>query len=63
MVKRRKHHTAQIKAKVAITAIKELKTVSQIASQYGVHPSKSIIGNGVCVTARRSYSRAPAAAR
>ena len=40
MAKRRKQHSAQTKAKVAIAAIKELKTVSQIASQFGVHPSQ-----------------------
>ena len=33
----RKHHSAEFKAKVAYEAIKEQKTVNQIASEYGVH--------------------------
>ena len=40
MAKRRKHHSPQLKAKVAIAAVKELKTVGQLASQHGVHPSQ-----------------------
>lgn len=33
----RKKHTAQFKAKVALEALKERKTASQIASEYQVH--------------------------
>ena len=33
----RKKHTAQLKAKVVIEAIKERKTCSQIASQFEIH--------------------------
>ena len=40
MAKRRKRHTAAAKAKVAIAAIKERKTVSELATQYAVHPSQ-----------------------
>lgn len=36
----RKRHSAQVKAKVALEAIKGHKTVNEIASEYGVHPSQ-----------------------
>lgn len=38
MGKKRKRHSADYKAKVAIEAIKELKTRNEIASEYEVHP-------------------------
>ena len=34
----RKRHSAELKAKVALEAIKGHKTVNEIASEYGVHP-------------------------
>ena len=40
MAKRRKQHSSQLKAKVAIAAVREFKTVSQLASQYSVHPTQ-----------------------
>ena len=36
---KRKNHSAAFKAKVALEAVKEEKTLAEIASQYGVHPS------------------------
>ncbi len=36
----RKRHSAQVKAKVALEAIKGHKTVNEIASEYGVHPTQ-----------------------
>lgn len=33
----RKRHTAEFKAKVALEAAKEIKTLNELASQYGVH--------------------------
>lgn len=36
----RKKHTPQVKAKVAIEAIRERRTTAQIASQYEVHASQ-----------------------
>jgi putative transposase len=40
MGKKRNRPTSSFKAKVALTAIKEVKTVSELASQYGVHPTQ-----------------------
>ena len=34
----RKKYTAEFKAKVALEAIREKKTINEIASQYGIHP-------------------------
>lgn len=36
----RKQHNAEFKAKVALEAIKGLKTVNELASEYGVHPTQ-----------------------
>ena len=35
---KRKNYTPELKAKIAIEAIKGEKTISQIASEFGVHP-------------------------
>jgi len=36
----RKRYSAEIKAKVALEAMKGQKTTNEIASEYGVHPSQ-----------------------
>jgi transposase-like protein len=36
----RKKYSAEFKAKVALEAIKEQRTVNEIASEYGVHPTQ-----------------------
>src|SRR5437762_14252317 len=36
----RKRYSAELKAKVALEAIKCQKTTNEIASEYGVHPSQ-----------------------
>jgi putative transposase len=36
---KRKHFTASQKAQIALEILKEEKTVTQIASEYGVHPN------------------------
>ena len=40
MAKPRKRYSAEIKAKVALEAIRGQKTANEIASDYGVHPSQ-----------------------
>ena len=34
----RKRHSAGFKAKVALDAVREVKTLNELASEYGVHP-------------------------
>jgi transposase len=36
--KKRKTHSAELKAKVGLEAVRGLKTANEIAQQYGVHP-------------------------
>jgi transposase-like protein len=40
MAKKRKPRSAEFKAKVALAAVQERKTVSELASQHGVHPTQ-----------------------
>jgi transposase-like protein len=40
MSTQRKRYSAQVKAQVALEAIKGHKTVNEIASEYGLHPSQ-----------------------
>ena len=40
MRKKRKRHEPGYKAKVAIEAVRERKTVSELASQFALHPSQ-----------------------
>ena len=39
MAGKRKQHTAAFKAQVALAALKGDRTVNELASQYGVHPT------------------------
>lgn len=40
MPRKRRRFTPQFKAKVALEAVKEQKTLAELASQYGVHSSQ-----------------------
>lgn len=40
MKKGRKNHSARFKGKVALEAVKGLKTLSELASKYEVHPNQ-----------------------
>ncbi len=39
MPRKRKSHTAAFKAQVALAAVKNDRTVNEVASQFGVHPT------------------------
>ena len=39
MPKQRKHYSAELKAKVALEALKGQQTLNEIASRYGIHPN------------------------
>jgi transposase len=51
MVRKRKQHSAAFKAQVALAAIKGEKTINELASQFGIHPTlihgwkKQLLGN------------------
>jgi transposase-like protein len=40
MVQKRKRHEAGFKAKVALEAMRERKTVNELASQFSIHPTQ-----------------------
>ena len=40
MSTQRKQYSAEFKARVALEALKGLKTVNELASTYGVHPTQ-----------------------
>jgi transposase-like protein len=51
-VRTRKHFSGPFKAKVALEAIRAVKTVHEIAQEYGVHPTQV----GLLPTRRRVWS-------
>lgn len=40
MTGKRRRHSAEFKAKLALEALKGLKTVNELAAEYGVHPTQ-----------------------
>lgn len=42
MSKQRKQHSAEFQAKIALEALKELKTVPELAREYTLHPTQRL---------------------
>lgn len=40
MAKKRKKHSKTVKARVALEALKGIKTMSELASEYNIHPNQ-----------------------
>lgn len=40
MTRKRKNYSGKFKKQVALESIKEVKTISELASEYGVHPNQ-----------------------
>jgi len=62
MSKKRKQYSAQFKFRVALEAVKESKTISELASEYGVHPTmvrnwkKQLQGSGADIFQNKTKS-------
>lgn len=62
MSKKRKQYSAQFKFRVAMEAVKESKTISELASEHAVHPTmvrnwkKQLLGNGAEVFQNKTKS-------
>ena len=59
MKDKRRNHSAQFKAKVALTAAKGDKTIVELAGQYEVHPSQINKWKNNCSNRCRRYSTIP----
>lgn len=65
MTKKRKQYSAQFKFRVALEATKENKTISELASEYAVHPTmirnwkKQLLGTGADVFQNSAKRPAP----
>ena len=40
MTRQKRRHGAEFKARVALEAVKEQKTMAELASQFGIHPTQ-----------------------
>jgi len=56
-MKKRKNHSPEFKAKVALEAIREELTLAELSKKYGVHPTQ--IGTWKRCLARQPHDRAP----
>lgn len=59
-MKKRRNHDAGFKASVALEAVKGERTVSELAAEYGVHPTmihqwKKALLDGAAETGRHPY--------
>jgi len=48
MSQKRKQHSSQFKAKVALAALQNQETTAQLSSHFGVHPTMISAGSGSC---------------
>lgn len=63
-MKKRRKHDAGFKARVALEAVKGERTVSELAAEYGVHPTmihqwKTALLDGVAEIFKRGSKKAP----
>jgi len=64
MPKQRRKHSAQFKFKIALEAVREIKTIAQISSEYGVHANqiskwkKQLLDHGVSIFSRNGHKEA-----
>jgi putative transposase len=60
---KRKRYTAQIKAQIAIEAIRGQKTINELAAEYGVHPNqitkwkKQLLSSAPGIFSNNQYSQ------
>lgn len=40
MLRKRKNYSSKFKTQVALESIKEMKTISELATEYGIHPNQ-----------------------
>jgi transposase-like protein len=65
MTKKRRQYTANFKFKIALEALGEAKTINEIASKYGVHPTmvrnwkKQLMSEGADVFQRTTKRKTP----
>ncbi len=67
MTRKRRQHSDEFKLKVALEAVKELKTINEIASEHNLHPSlvscwrQHFLDDGAWVFERESATQNDAA--